>query len=118
MAGGNGLRGLAPELAKRGVVIPADPRLLRLKAVAVTIRLLASFLTMDGTFAVKMEGWPEGAETMGLIMGQLDSGEPAVMLLLHHPSFPLVETGKVPPLLGISWRKIDMPAESAENAEG
>ena len=94
----------APGLAKLGLAPPVDPRLLRTKMVLVDLGVLIGLLQLDGTKIVRMEGWPEGAEVVGwrLENARQKDGSivPRVVLILHHPDFPVVlagPNGSMPP---------------------
>lgn len=73
-------------------VRPGDPRLARSRIVSVPLANIAMLLTMDGSYGVKMSGWPEGAIIIGAKL-ILRTPTPRLDLLLHHPDFPLNLTG-------------------------
>lgn len=97
---------------------PRDVRLERVKYVAVDATFLAELLQMDGTFALKMTGWPEGAEVVGTGMANGGNG---FVLVIHHPSFPRNLAGVQPQMTGISYEKVygllEPPAEE-EDVDG
>lgn len=67
---------------------PGDPRLSRSRIVSVPLEKIAMLLTMDGSYAVKMSGWPEGAQVIGAKL-ILRTPTPRLDLLIHHPEFPV-----------------------------
>jgi len=109
----NGHTGVV-DLAKLGIQPPVDPRLQRVKIVAVDVAFLAALLQMDGTFALKMTGWPEGAVRLGTRLGYglTPDGKRVERLemIIHHPDFPVVLTS--PEALVIHYQRVEMAAKN------
>ena len=113
--------GHAPPLdfAKLGLTRPADPRLERVKLVRVDLAVLAALLQQDGTYALRTTGWPKGAPIVGsrIEQGLTKDGKAViqVVLLLHHPSFPVVLTQ--PSEITVRIEKLTELVSPSEGAE-
>ena len=94
-----------------------DARFERSKAVIVSPGILASLLQMDGSFALKMEGWPEGAVVIG---SGSDQATGNLVLILHKPDWPRRLTGAPPEAINIHWKALtrdEMPEPPAESVD-
>ena len=113
----NGHSGVV-DLAKLGLAPPADPRLQRVKIIAVDIAFLAALLQMDGSFALKMTGWPEGAVRLATRLGYglASNGKRVERLemIIHHPDFPVVLSQ--PEAVVIHYDRVEIAAKAESDA--
>lgn len=61
-------------LKARGIAPPQDPRLSRIKLLVLDVKFLITLLQLDGSYLVKMAGWPAGCVVMGHEGGDGDWG--------------------------------------------
>ncbi len=90
-----------------------DPDSRRVKRFDVSLWALTGLLTLDGTFSLKMEGFPEGAIIQA---ADVDNERYMLRLFVEHESFPeTVEGCTVPVASAIVVTRTD-PASHIEDA--
>ncbi len=103
MNGHNGAVDLAQYLPKA----PQDPRLSRTKIMVLDLGFITALLQLDGQGLLKMEGWPPGAIVAAWSTRQAMTQEgqmiDQLVLVLHHPDFPVV-LGKEPPQIQLAYQ--------------
>jgi len=70
-----------------------DPRLQRCRIASIPVENIVMLMTMNGDYGVRMTGWPEGAEVIGVKL--ITKPSPRLDLLLYHPDFPLNLTNEL-----------------------
>jgi hypothetical protein len=94
-------------------ILGLDPKQRRIKVIAVQPGLIVAFLQLNGTMAVRCEGWPEGAEVVSV--GFMPDGH--YLLTLYHPDFPFILDGVQPGMIEIKVHWEPVPTlEQAEDA--
>ena len=73
----------------------------RAKVVAVDIAFLAQLLQLDGTVVPTFEGWPAGGV---IIAVTLNPQTMTVLLMVHHPDFPVRPIGSDPEMIQVKAR--------------
>ena len=82
----------------------AELRDRRVKLLQLPIATIIGLLTMNGDYALAMDGWPEGAR---VIAGRMvDRPMAMVELVLYHPEFPPVLIGSEPGRITITARRV------------
>lgn len=97
---------------------PPAARLDRVRVFAFAIDFMAMMLGGTGDYAYRYrQSVPDGSDILGMSVAPLN-GKPHVVLVIHHPSFPVVLTQ--PPIEFGSFDVVLAPATEAgeENGEG
>lgn len=101
---------------------PKDVRLERVKVLVVDMSFIAAMLQADGSMAVRMEGWPKGAEVLNAStrLVQMPDGQTIgqLCLLMYHQSFPRLTPGEAPETFALmAFPRPVPPEEPAEGVE-
>lgn len=75
----------------------------RLKRAVVPLVALQHLLSMDGDYALRMEGWPKNAKIVGAQV--VTYPKYAVVFYLYHPDFLVIPHGTEPPDITIKARR-------------
>ena len=104
--------GGAPALQNGHHVLDLDPKKRRIQIVLVQPDFIATLLTMNIEHVISVEGWPDGAEIVGV--GLAPNGN--YILTLYHPDFPFLLEGVEPKVIQITMhrRPLNPPAHTGE----
>lgn len=73
----------------------------RLKSVTLTAGVVASLLQLDGSFALKMSGYPKNAVIVGM-KAVVIRNVACMVCYLYHPDFPVIPFGTEPPTVKVT----------------
>lgn len=62
----------------------------RFKTIEITFEALAGLFQIDGTYILKMDGYPKDAV---VVFADVDNGRGIVTLYLYHPDFEIIAEG-------------------------
>lgn len=69
----------------------SDPRKGRIRMVVMPMHSIEALMSLDGNFAWRVEGWPQGAKIVGAQVVETD-----LCLAIFHPSFPVLVGDEIP----------------------